>query len=140
MRIKKLLTMLVFAFPLFLVAQTSGSLQRVTITSVTLVMDSVKTAADADLVRTEITKRPEVKDFDIKLKNCDFTIDNRNNTLDLIFTDLAQIGQPARIYSIRENQTFTIVPVENCTSGSKTWPNKSEQEVIQEGGEHRGGN
>ena len=134
MRFRKLFLLLFLSFPFVLLAQSSGSLQRVTLTSVTLVMDSVKTAADAELVRTKITQHTQVKDFDIKMKNCDFTIDNSNNTLDIIFSDLAQIGQPGRIYAIRENQTFTHVPVENCISGSKQYPDKSEQDVIKEGG------
>lgn len=105
-----------FLLPLALFAQTSGSLQRVTVTSVTLMMDSVKTAADAELVKAEITKHKEVRDFDIKKTNCNFTLDNSGNVLDVIFSDLAQRGQPARVYAIEANQTFTIVPEESCMS------------------------
>ncbi len=138
MRLKKLFTLLVFAFPLFVLAQSTGSLQRVTLTSVTLVMDSVKTPDDVELIRQEITKRSEVEDFDIKGKNCDFTINNSTNALDLIFSDLAQMGQPARVYAIRENQTFTHVPVENCTSGSNVYPDISEEDAIKQAGEPKG--
>lgn len=116
--LKKLLLLVCIAVPTLLLAQgTAGtSLQRITVTSVTLVMDSVRTPADMELIRAEVTKHPEVKDFDIKNKNCDFTIDNSHNTLDEIFSDLAQRGQPARIYAIQANQTFTRVPEENCMS------------------------
>ena len=138
MRLKQLFSLLIFAFPLFLLAQSSGSLQRVTLTSVTLVMDSAKTPDHVALIRQEITKRSEVKDFDIKGKNCDFTLNNSTNTLDLIFSDLAQMGQPARIYAIRENQTFTKVPVENCTSGSNVYPDISEEDAIKQAGEQKG--
>jgi hypothetical protein len=116
--VKKLLLLVVMTIPALVFGQAASgtSLQRITVTSVTLVMDSVRTPADMDLIRAEVTKHPEVKDFDIKNKNCDFTIDNTNNTLDVIFSDLAQRGQPARVYSIQANQTFTRVPEENCMS------------------------
>jgi hypothetical protein len=114
--IKKLLFLLLLATPVAMFAQSGTSLQRITVTSVTIIMDSVRTAADADLVKTEITKHTEVKDFDIKGKNCNFTIENSHNTLDVIFSDLAQRGQPARVYAIEANQTFTRVPEENCQS------------------------
>jgi hypothetical protein len=109
-----------FILPIAIFAQTSGSLQKVTVTSVTLTMDSVKTAADAELVKAEIMKHKEVRDFDIKKTNCNFTLDNSGNVLDVIFSDLAQRGQPARVYAIEANQTFTIVPEESCMSKKDT--------------------
>jgi hypothetical protein len=127
MRSIKLLLLLVFAFPMIALAQSTPSLQRINVTSVTLVMDSVKTEADVQLIRQTIQKHPEVKDFDIKRKNCDFTIDNSKNTLDIIFSDLAQIGQPGRIYSIQANQTFTRVPEENCMKSNV--PEVKEEDV-----------
>ncbi len=113
---KKLLLVLCSLVPVMMFAQTGSSLQKITVSSVTLMMDSVRTAADVDAIKTTITKHQEVKDFDIKSKNCNFTIDNSHNTLDVIFSDLAQMGQPARVYSIEANQTFTRVPEENCQS------------------------
>lgn len=140
MLMKKLLLSLCFILPLLAFAQSSGTLQRVTLTSVTLVMDSVTGPQDVELIRSTIQKYKEVKDFDIKNKNCDFTIDNSQNTLDQVFSDLAQVGQPGRIYAIRENQTFTMVPEESCESGKKNLPDKSEEEVKKEGIQRRGGN
>jgi hypothetical protein len=113
---KRLLLLICLFVPLSIFAQSGTSLQKISVTSVTLIMDSVQTPADMELVRTEVTKHPEVKDFDIKNKNCNFTIDNSNHTLDIIFSDLAQRGQPARIYAIEANQVFTRVPEENCMS------------------------
>jgi type 1 fimbria pilin len=137
---KKLLISLCLILPIMAFAQTSGSLQRVTLTSVTLVMDSVKSPNDVELIRSTIQKYQQVKDFDIKGKNCDFTIDNSQSTLDLVFSDLAQVGQPGRIYALRENQTFTIVPEESCESAKRNVPDKSEEEVKKEGIQRRGGN
>lgn len=113
---KKLLLVLCSLVPVMMFAQSGSSLQKITVSSVTLMMDSVRSAADVEAIKTTITKHQEVKDFDIKLKNCNFTIDNSHNTLDVIFSDLAQMGQPARVYSIEANQTFTRVPEENCQS------------------------
>ena len=134
--LKKVLLLAVVLFPLAMFAQESGSLQRITVTSVTLMMDSARTQADYDLIRTEITKHPEVKDFDLKRKDCNFTIDNSNNTLDVIFSDLAQRGQPARVYSILTNQTFTRVPEENCMKGRV--PDVKEEDVKQPGADAQG--
>ncbi len=113
---KKLFMLVLLCAPFVLFAQGGTSLQRITVSSVTLIMDSVHTAADVELIKTEITKHAEVKDFDIKGKNCNFTIDNTHNTLDVIFSDLAQRGQPATVYAIEANQTFTRVPEESCMS------------------------
>lgn len=134
--LKKLLLLLVVLFPLAVSAQSSGSLQRITVTSVTLLMDSARTPADYELIRAEITKHPEVKDFDIKAKDCNFTIDNSNNTLDVIFSDLAQRGQPARIYMMEANQTFTRVPEENCLKSNV--PEVKEKDVKKPGSDPNG--
>jgi hypothetical protein len=134
--LKKVLSLVVLLFPLAMFAQESGSLQRISVTSVTLLMDSARTAADFDLIRAEITKHPEVKDFDIKPKDCNFTIDNSHNTLDIIFSDLAQRGQPARIYMMETNQTFTRVPEENCMKGNV--PDVKEEDVKKPGADPKG--
>jgi hypothetical protein len=134
--LKKLLMLALFVFPLTMFAQSSGSLQRVTLTSITLLMDSARTPADYELIRQEITKHPEVKDFDIKAKDCNFTIDNSNNTLDVIFSDLAQRGQPARIYMIEANQTFTRVPEESCLKSNV--PEVKEKDVKKPGVDPQG--
>jgi hypothetical protein len=114
--LKRLLLLVCLIVPVTIFAQGGTSLQRIEVTSVTLIMDSVQTAADMELIRTEVTKHAEVKDFDIKNKNCNFTIDNSHNTLDIIFSDLAQRGQPARVYAIEAHQTFTRVPEVSCMS------------------------
>jgi type 1 fimbria pilin len=131
MRFSSLILLLGILAPAAVFAQTSGSLQRITVTSVTIIMDSVENAADVELVRQEITKHPEVKDFDIKNKNCNFTIDNTSNTLDIIFSDLAQRGQPARVYAIEANQTFTRVPEENCMTKNRQADVKEEDYLKQ---------
>ena len=133
---KKLLLLAVFCLPLVLAAQSNGSLQRVTLTSITLLMDSARTPAVYELIRQEITKHPEVKDFDIKAKDCNFTIDNSNNTLDVIFSDLAQRGQPARIYMMEANQTFTRVPEESCLKSKE--PEVKEKDVRKPGADPKG--
>ena len=124
---KKLLLVISLLIPVAIFAQSGTSLQRFTVSSVTLKMDSVRSAADADAIKATITKHAEVQDFDIKLKNCNFTIDNSHNTLDIIFSELAQMGQPARVYSIEANQTFTRVPEENCQKGNV--PDVKEEDV-----------
>lgn len=131
MRFRSLILLLGMFVPAVVVAQSGTSLQRITVTSVTIIMDSVKTAADVELVRQEITKHAEVKDFDIKNKNCNFTIDNTNNTLDVIFSDLAQRGQPATVYAVEANQTFTHVPEENCMSKNRQVDVKEEEYLKQ---------
>lgn len=134
--LKRLLVLVSALFPMMLAAQSTGSLQRITVTSVTLIMDSVRSGADMELIRSLVTKHPEVKDFDIKNKNCDFTIDNSQNTLDVIFSDLAQQGQPARIYSIAANQTFTRVPEESCMKSRV--PDVKEEDIKKPGDDPKG--
>lgn len=111
---KKACLILLLLVPVFTMAQGGTSLQRITVTSVTIFLDSLDTPAEAEMVKTTITKHSEVKDFDLKKTNCNFTIDNSNSTLDGIFSDLEQHGQPVRVYSVEANQTFTRVAEESC--------------------------
>ncbi|MFN8394420.1 MAG: hypothetical protein U0176_07080 [Bacteroidia bacterium] len=114
-----------FIVPVVTMAQSSTSLQRITVTSVTIFLDSLDTPTEAEMVKTAITKHTEVKDFDLKKTNCNFTIDNTNNTLDAIFSDLEQHGQPVRVYSVEASQIFTRVAEENCLT-------KREEELKEE--------
>lgn len=131
MRLRSIILLLGFFLPIAVFAQSGTSLQRITVTSVTIFVDSVRTEADMERVRQAVTKHSEVKDFDIKYTNCNFTIDNTNQTLDVIFSELAQIGQPARIYAIEANQTFTRVPEESCMS-KKNQPDLKEEDYLRE--------
>ena len=125
--------------PFVAAAQTSSSLQRMTVTTVTLIMDSVNTVSEMELVRTHITGFKEVQDFDIKMKNCNFTMDNSRNTLEQIVEELKAYQQPATIYAIRSNETFTRVPEESCDAQKRSVPNMSEEEVIKRGITRKGG-
>lgn len=113
---KKASLILLLLVPVVTLAQSGTSLQRIKVTSVTIFLDSLDTPAEAEMVKTTITKHSEVKDFDLKKTNCNFTIDNSTNTLDAIFTDLEQHGQPVRVYSVEANQIFTRVSEESCVT------------------------
>ena len=121
-------------------AQSASSLQRMTVTTVTIILDSVNTQAEMDLVRTHITGFKEVQDFDIKMKNCNFTMDNSMNILPQILAELQAYRQPATVYAIRANEIFTRVPEESCDAQKREVPNKSEEEVKRSGVVRTGGN
>lgn len=121
-------------------AQSASSLQRMTVTTVTIILDSVNTQAEMELVRTHIKGFKEVQDFDIKMKNCNFTMDNSQNILPQILSELLAYKQPATVYAIRANEIFTRVPEESCDSQKREIPNKSEEEVKRSGVVRTGGN
>jgi hypothetical protein len=117
----------------FGMAQSRPSLQRITLSSVTLSIDSVDTPAKMERIRSAVKSYTEVHDFDIKYGNCDFTLDNSQHALDNILQDLKNAGFQVEIYALRENETFTLVPEENCMPSGKKKPDMSEQEVIDKG-------
>jgi hypothetical protein len=117
----------------FGMAQSQPSLQRVTLSSVTLSIDSVDTPAKMDQIRTAVKAYAQVHDFDIKYGNCDFTLDNSQQTLDNILQDLGNAGYNVQVYALRENQTFTLVPEESCMPGGKEKADMTEEEVIRQG-------
>jgi hypothetical protein len=120
-------------------AQTASSLTRMTVTSVTIVLDSVDTQAEMELVRTHIQSFKEVQDFDIKMKKCNFTLDNSNGILTQIFDELKAYKQPVTVYAIRANEVFTRVPEESCDSQKREVPNMTEEEAIRRGVVRKGG-
>lgn len=126
-------------FPLLGMAQGSTSLQRFTVTSVTLIMDSVDTVEEIQLVKQAITAHKEVQDFDVKMKNCNFTMTESPGKLDQIIRELAAYNQPAKIYAARAGEIFTRVAEESCDSRKKQVPNMSEEEVIKRGITKQGG-
>jgi hypothetical protein len=114
-------------------AQSRPSLQRLTLSSVTLSIDSVDSPAKMEQIRASIKAYTQVHDFDIKYGNCDFTLDNSNQILDSILLDLNNAGFRYKIYALRENQTFTLVPEESCMPEGRKKPDMSEKEVIEKG-------
>jgi peptidoglycan/xylan/chitin deacetylase (PgdA/CDA1 family) len=120
-------------------AQTATSLQRMTVTSVTLILDSVKTQADMELVRTHIQSFKQVQDFDIKMKNCNFTMDNSGNVLPQILNELKAYKQPATVYAVRANEIFTRVAEESCDAQKRNIPNMTEEEAKRRGDVRKGG-
>lgn len=117
----------------FGMGQSSPSLQRITLSSVTLSIDSVDTQAKMDEIRTAVKSYSQIHDFDIKYGNCDFTLDNSQQTLDNILQDLGNAGYSVQVYALRENQTFTMVPEESCMPGGKEKADMTEEEVIRQG-------
>jgi hypothetical protein len=111
-----------------------------TVTTVTVTLDSANTQSEMDLVRTHITGYKEVQDFDIKMKRCSFTLDNSQNILPQILSELMAYKQPATVYAMRANQVFTRVPEESCDTQKREVPNKSEEEVKRSGVVRTGGN
>ncbi|MEM7036857.1 MAG: hypothetical protein AAF570_07760, partial [Bacteroidota bacterium] len=109
------------------------SLQSVTLTSVTLTIDSVDTQAEMQMVMGTVKAYEEVQDFDIKFAKCNFTLDNSNQILTSILQALENDGFAAKIYRVEENQTFTYVPVRECATEKRNLPDMSEQEVIDKG-------
>lgn len=103
-------------------------------------MDSVNTIEEMTLVQQAIKAHAEVQDFDIKMKNCNFTMTDHPYLLDQIIRELAAYNQPARIYSARASETFTRAPEESCDGQKKTIPNMSEEEVKKRGITNSGGN
>lgn len=114
-------------------AQSRPSLQRITLSSVTLSIDSVDTPARMNEIRTAVKSYAEVHDFDIKYGNCDFTLDNSQQALDSILQDLSNAGYRVQVYALRENQTFTLVPEESCMPGGREKADMTEEEVIRQG-------
>ncbi|MEM0996611.1 MAG: hypothetical protein AAGN35_06015 [Bacteroidota bacterium] len=115
------------------VAQNGGSLQRITLSSVTLSIDSVDTPEQMTEIRNLVQAYPQVQDFDIKYGNCDFTLDDSEQALQNILVDLGRAGYNAEIYRVNANQTFTYVPEESCVPGNRQKADMSEQEVIEKG-------
>lgn len=141
MNMCRLIVILLALFASFtaLEAQTATSLSRVTVTSVTIILDSVNTQAEMELVRTHIQSFKEVQDFDIKMKKCNFTVDNSNDVLTQILNELNAYKQPATVYAIRASQIFTRVPEESCDTQKRDIPNMTEEEAKRRGIVRTGG-
>jgi|GEM_PF-6227901 hypothetical protein len=131
--------LLCVAAPCLLFAQ-STSLQRIEVTSVTLHLDSVNTIEEMTLVKQAIMAHKEIRDFDIKMKNCNFTMEAGKDKLDQIVDELqVAYRQPVKVYSMRVNEQFTRVPEESCDANKTKRPDMSEQEVKQRGITRKGG-
>ena len=120
-----LLFLALFGFSGGLMAQENGSLQRVTVTSVTITVDTVQTVEEMEKVAAIVQSWPEVRDFDIKLRKCNFTHTGDPLIYQDIIKKLEQQGYLVNVFRAESGNTFTIVPEESCEK-------KQQKEITEE--------
>jgi hypothetical protein len=105
-----------------------GHVQTFTVTTVSMTIDSITNMDQMNKARGIITKNSEVRDFDIKGRKCNFTLDNSKDKLNVILKDLRTAGYTVNVVRQEDNQTFTSVPVDACDKNLKK-DQMSEEEV-----------
>ena len=103
-----------------------------TVASVSMRIDTLNSTEKAAAVIAIFQKYPEVRDLDLKAASCNFTFDNQTKKLDLLMNDFKTAGFILSKIVIRENQTFSTVPVDDH-SPKKEITEKEAQELKEKG-------
>lgn len=119
-----------FPFSRAIAQHNEGHVYTFTVSTVSLTIDSIKTMDQLNLVKSLITGNSEVRDFDIKGRKCNFTLDNSGDKLNVILKNLRNAGFKVAVVRNEASQTFTHVPTEACDQNNKK-DQMSEEEVME---------